>query len=107
MSTSEYLDKLTIDQLRYCREEADRRIKAAEEKPKKIVWVVSNAYWNEKWFREEDYEKAFNFYLEHLGKCGTKDFQRFVEERPATRHFELPTLKPHYENEVEYEEWFK
>lgn len=107
MSTTGYLDKLTIDQLRFCRDEADKRIKAAEAKPKKIVWVISNNCWNEKWFREEQYAEAFAFYLKHLEKAGTKDFERFIEERPGARYFELAVLRPQYENEVEYEEWFK
>ena len=107
MSTTDYLDKLNIDQLRFARDEADRRIKEAERKPLKIVWVVSTEYCNDSWYREEDYEKAYSAYLKILDKHAIEKMKEFVEDRPGTRYFGLPALTPHYENEVEYEEWFK
>ena len=107
MSTTDYLDKLTFDQLRFARDEADRRIKAAERKPNKIVWVISDEYINRKWFREEDYEQAFEYYLKELQKEGVRYMKSFIEERPSTRYYKKIELQPNYENEVEYEEWFK
>lgn len=107
MSTTDYLDKLTIDQLRFARDEADRRIKAAETKPKKIVWVVSTDAYNDSFHREEDYRKAYEAYLKLLDKLAIEKMREFIEDRPGTRYFGIPTLSPRYENEVEYEEWFK
>lgn len=107
MSTTDYLDKLTIDQLRFARDEADRRIKAAELKPMKIVWVVSTDCYNDSWHREEDYEAAYKAYLKLLDKWTLEKMKEFIEDRPGTRYFGIPTLRPNYENEVEYEEWFK
>jgi hypothetical protein len=107
MSTNDYLDKLTIDQLRYARDEADRRIKTAELKPKKIVWVVSTDSYNDSWYREEDFEKAYVAYLKLLDKLALEKMKEFIKDRPGTRYFGVPTIQPTYENEVEYEEWFK
>lgn len=108
MSTIDYLDKLTLDQLRFARDEADRRIKAAELKPLKIVWVVvAPGCYNDSWHREEDYEKAYEAYLKLLDKCALGEMREFIEDRPGTRYFGIPKLEPRYENEVEYEEWFK
>ena len=107
MSTTDYLDTLTIDQLRFARDEADKRIKAAELKPKKIVWVVSDHCINLKWFREEDFQSAFDFYVSAVQKEGVRYMKEFIEERPGTRYYEQIELKPIYENGVEYEEWFK
>ena len=107
MSTTDYLDKLTIDQLRYARDEADKRIKAAERQPKKIVWIVATDCYNDSWYREENYEEAYKAYLKLLDKCALEELKRFVEDRPGSRYLGIPTLTARYENEVEYEEWFK
>lgn len=108
MSTNEYLDSLTIDQLRYARDEADKRIKKAEQQPKKIVWVVSNGFYNDGWYREEDYDKA----LKHLQKLlmedrASKSFRDMIKEHHSVNLFHLPSIEPYYNNETEYEEWFK
>lgn len=107
MSTTDYLDKLTIDQLQYARDEADRRIKAAERQPMKIVWLVSTDCYNESWHREENYEAAYKAYLKLLDKDALEKMKDFVEDRPGTHYLGVPTLTARYENEVEYEEWFK
>jgi hypothetical protein len=110
MSTTEYLDKLTIDQLRFARDEADRRIKAAESKPKKIVWSVNGGLTFGKVFREEDWAKAKTFLLSEYDKSFDS---RLVDEilgrdiKPAELKRYVPSLDFTYENEVEYEEWFK
>lgn len=111
MSTNDYLDSLTIDQLRYARDEADKRIKKAESKPKKLVWIVSNGLSNVSWHREEDYEKA----LESFTKVITEDkwtkraFTDTITDRHSIYDFKqsLPTIDALYQNETEYEEWFK
>lgn len=107
MSTNDYIETLTIDQLRYFREKADEKIKAAETKPLKIVWVVSTDAYNDTWHREEDYEIAYKAYLKLLDKTALEKMKEFIENRPGTRYFGIPKLQAHYENEIEYEEWFK
>lgn len=110
MSTTDYLDKLTLDQLRYARDEADRRIKQAEDSPKKIVWVVSNGMCNVSWHREEDYQKATESFIEVMQREETAaTFTDMIEDRSSIYDFKqwLPTLTAWYQNEVEYEEWFK
>lgn len=111
MSTSEYLDGLTIDQLRFAREEADKRIKKAEAQPKKIVWVVSNGSYTVSWHREEDYENAVKSYIKTLETDVHVKwaFEDTMENRTSMRSFEnnFPSLRGLYQNEVEYEEWFK
>lgn len=107
MSTTEYLDKLTIDQLRFARDEADKRIKAAESKPKKIVWTIGDKWMNIAWYREEEYEQAYDRWVKEIQKAGPKYLGRMVDERHNTSNLNLVQLAPIYENEVEYEEWFK
>ena len=110
MSTNDYLDKLTLDQLRYARDEADRRIKQAEDSPKKIIWVVSNGMFNVSWHREEDYQKAIQSFVKVMQREETvSTFTDMIEDRGSIYDFKqwLPTLTAWYQNEVEYEEWFK
>jgi hypothetical protein len=107
MSIPEYIETLSIDQLRYFKERADEKIKAAENKPKKIVWVVSTDSYNDSWYREEDYEAAYKAYLKLLDKLALEKMKEFVEGRPFIRYLGIPELTARYENEVEYEEWFK
>lgn len=108
MSTMDYLDGLTIDQLRFARDEADKRIKKAELQPNKIVWVVDNGWYNVSWHREEDWAGA----LKSLKKCLDEDrvtdsMERMIIERHSTRLLNLPKITPYYNNLTEYEEWFK
>ena len=111
MSTTEYLDKLTIDQLRFARDEADRRIKKAESMPKKIVWVVTNGSYNVSWHREENWQDAVNSLVKVLqtDKTISWRFEDMIKERRSTVSFstEAAQVIAYYQNEVEYEEWFK
>jgi hypothetical protein len=111
MSTTDYLDKLTIDQLRFARDEADRRIKAAEVTPKKILWVVNDGCTTVIFHREEDYEKAIESYIKTLQSSPTIKwaFTEMLEDRPSVSSFksQFACIEPRYFNEVEYEEWFK
>lgn len=110
MSTSDYLDSLSIDQLRYARDEADRRIKKAEETPKKILWQAGGGLSFTEVFREEDWKEALEYFIKRI----REDFdERFVQEvydrevKPSQMRQYLPSLNFIYENEIEYEEWFK
>ena len=107
MSTKEYLDKLTIDQLRFARDEADRRIKEAETKPKKILWCVTGTYGSVvEWYREEDYEKALLKLKEVIDRDCKQSMEEMIDERFHTHLFHAPKVEPCYKNEVEYEEYF-
>jgi len=110
MSTTEYLDKLTIGQLRFARDEADKRIKKAEAQPKKIVWVVTNGMCNVSWHREEDYQKAIESYINVMQRDEVVEtFTDMIEDRSSVYDFKqwLPEITAYYQNETEYEGWFK
>lgn len=110
MSTTEYLDTLDINQLRFARDEAARRIKAAEDRPKKIVWVVSNGIYNVSWHRQDDYLEALQSLLRVINSDdGKEPFTDMLEHKMNAYHFadRFPKITPYVENETEYEEWFK
>ncbi|MNQ24613.1 hypothetical protein D3C85_378120 [compost metagenome] len=111
MSTNDYLDKLSVDQLRYCRDEADRRVKVAEESPKKVLWQVSGGIIFGKVFKSEDYEAAFKYYLKVLEE--ELNDERLIEEvldmeiKPKEFNKYIPKIEIFHVNNVEYKEFFK
>ncbi|TJZ75596.1 hypothetical protein [Chitiniphilus eburneus] len=108
MSTKEFLDSLTYDQLVFCHEEAGKLIAIQRQKAQAIVYCVTDGITNDGWYRASEYEKA----AEHLLRI-YKD--RFVEvaarfnERPCgTQYFEeqLPSIEVRFIHEADWKEWF-
>ena len=58
MSTTDYLNSLNYEQLKYCRDKCNERIRAIQAEEKKVAWVVIADGVNLDWFRTEDYPKA-------------------------------------------------
>ena len=54
VGTGKWISTLTIDQMRYAREAMDKKIKAAEESPKRPVWRLCRGGLCEENCREED-----------------------------------------------------
>ena len=42
LSTTEFLDRLNYEQLKFCRELCNERIRAIQEGEKKVAWVVTD-----------------------------------------------------------------
>ena len=57
MSTTEYLSKMDIDQLRFARKEADRRIREIQDEGKVTVWIIEHIV-NTACFYEHDFAAA-------------------------------------------------
>lgn len=82
MSTTEYLDTLSDSQLKFCRDECDKRIRAIQAEEKKIAWAVTDGGVNFGWFRTEDYLKA----VECLSLEATKRWDKADQKKPETRY---------------------
>ncbi|EAC2054279.1 TPA: hypothetical protein KAD01_004536 [Escherichia coli] len=78
MSTTAFLDKLDYRQLKFCRDECDRRIKAIQEEEKKVAWAITDGGINLGWFRTENYVKA----AERLASLASE----LWEEEPDKEH---------------------
>ncbi|HGT9291675.1 hypothetical protein SS33_26020 [Enterobacter kobei] len=81
-STPEFLDRLNYEQLKFCRELCNERIRAIQEGEKKVAWVVTDGGVNFGWFRTEDYPKAVDL-------LALKAAERWAEadkENPETKY---------------------
>lgn len=82
MSIKGYLDTLDYDQLKFCRDECNSRIRAIQEEEKKVAWAVTDGGINFGWFRTEDYPKA----VECLAAAAAKRWADADKENPETRY---------------------
>ncbi|WP_426783102.1 hypothetical protein [Pseudomonas atacamensis] len=109
IGTDAWVATLTLDQMRYARDQMAEKIKAAEALPKRTVWRVSNGSICEGNYREEDFEKA----VDHLLRIYKS---KFMEEAPGwiekpygylTFERQLPGLTTELVTQLEYDtEWF-
>jgi|SRR5690606_30525672 len=108
MKIKEYLDTLTVEQLRTVRRIVDEKIEEASRSPKKVIWHVEEGGFILESFREEDYNKALQYLKKALeGEDIIRSMQETIKAGKRIGYLELPKIVPSFENEVEYEEWFK
>lgn len=58
MGTREYLEKLSLDQLRYARDAAAEMIAELEKEQKRVVWCLEDRHTRLETFTDADYVKA-------------------------------------------------
>ncbi|WP_154905063.1 hypothetical protein [Klebsiella michiganensis] len=75
MSTTEFLDKLDYEQLKFCRDKCEEMIRAIQEEEKKVAWAVTDGAINFGWYRTEDYLKAV--------ECLTREAENRWKEETA------------------------
>ncbi|CAI8806694.1 Eae protein [Pseudomonas chlororaphis] len=109
IGTDEWVGTLTLDQLRYARDQMAEKIKAAEAQPKRCVWRICRGGLVEENYREEDFEKA----ADHLSRIFKEHFieeaKVFVERHYGTLRFEreIPHISVELATQFEYDnEWF-
>jgi len=109
VGTDEWIGLLTLDQMRYARDQMAEKITKAEEQPKRIVWRVCVGVWVDGNYREEDFEMAADHLLRIFKERFTKEAQDFIAEPCGTFQFarEIPHIAPERVTQLEYEtEWF-
>ena len=110
MSIEKYLSTLTLDQLNYCKQKASELIDKAAQQEKKYVWLISYGMCNIAWFKEEDYEKACNRFLEvflEVFKERFPDKERcLLSSRFAHSYCDIPVLRVERVTQMEYDEYF-
>ena len=108
MKIKDYLDTLSVEQLRILRRNADERIREAEKAPVKVIWHVEEDGHIRESFREEEYEKALAFLKKILDEPDVIwNMKETIKAGKRLSSLELPRITATFENEVEYEEWFK
>lgn len=109
IGTDEWIGALTLDQIKYARDQMDAKIKAAEEQKKRCVWRVTRGFAVEGNYREEEYEKAADHLLRIFKERFIEEAQRFIEKPFGTYRFqeEVPHIAVELVTQFEYEtEWF-
>lgn len=109
VGTDDWLGMLSLDQLRYAREQADAIIKKAEEQPKRTVWVVSKGSYNDGWYREDEYEKAADHLLRIFKERFMQEAGDYIEKPYGYLRFSesVPRIYPERCTQLEYDtEWF-
>lgn len=110
VSTEEWIGALTLDQMRYARDQMAEKIKKAEEQPQRIVWRVCGAHgWVAENYREEDFEKAADHLLQIFKEAFVEEAKDFIAAPYGTLRFEreLPHISVERVTQLEYEtEWF-
>lgn len=82
MSTTDFLNSLDYEQLKFCRDECNKRIRAIEAEEKKVAWAVTDGGINFGWFRTEDYPKAVTC----LAKAVAARWESADKRNPETRY---------------------
>ena len=109
VGTREWIATLTLDQLRFAREEADAKIKAAEAQPKRTVWRVCRGGFCEANYREDQYDKAADHLLRIFKEKFMAEAAEYVKKPYGTLTFqrELPSIEIERVTQFEYDnEWF-
>ena len=109
VGTDEWVSTLTIDQIRYAKEQMDKKIKAAEEAPKRTVWRVCRGGLCEANYREDEYEKAADHLLQIYKERFMSEAADWIEKPRGYLNFEreLPHITPERVSQFEYNtEWF-
>ena len=109
IGTDEWINQLSLDQLRYARQQMAERIDKAEQGPRRTVWLVDDGITVAAFYREEAYSDA----AEHLLRIYKDVFLQAVKEfsgRPGSVHEfkeSTPHIEPRRVTQLEYEtEWF-
>jgi hypothetical protein len=106
IGTDEWLTQLTLDQLKYARDEADKIIKKAKEAPRRTVWqVVIDDCIIEAIYREEDHRKASDHLLRIYGEKFAEEAAHFNESPCSAYVFnkQLPKIVIERVTQFEYD----
>lgn len=109
VGTDEWINQLSLDQLRYARQQMADKIDKAEQGPRRTVWLVDDGITVAAFYREEAYPDA----ADHLVRIYKEVFLKAAEEfsgRPGSLHDfreSTPHIEPRRVTQFEYDtEWF-
>lgn len=105
IGTDEWIKQLTLDQLRYARQQMDAKITAAEEQPWRTVWAVDDGICVDAWYREEDFEKAADHLLRIFKDAFVREAQHFKGGPNSIHEFKqsIPSISPRRVTQLEYD----
>ena len=96
MSTHDYLNGLTLEQLIYARDRADAMVKDKQAEKKRVVWCIDNGAYRLHFYPSERYVEAAERLLEEAKKNEAEG------KRPRDKTL---SLVPEYVLESEYHQY--
>lgn len=95
IGTDAWVATLTLDQMRYARDQMAERIKAAGAQPKRIVWRVCRGGVCGANYREDQYEKAADHLLRIFKSKFMEEAADYIKKPYGTETFrrELPSIE--------------
>lgn len=109
ISTDEWISQLSLDQLRYARQQMSDKIEKAEQAPRRTVWIVDDGTTVDGFYREDAFDQA----ADHLVRIYKDVFMREAKDfsgGPGSIHEfkrSIPSIEPRRVTQLEYEnEWF-
>lgn len=109
IGTDDWVKALTLDQMRYARDQMAEKIKAAEAQPKRTVWRVCHGGSCVANYQEDQYEKAADHLLQIYKERFMSEASDWVKKPWGYLNFEreLPHITPELVTQLEYDtEWF-
>lgn len=109
IGTDEWLATLTMDQLRYARDQAEQKIKAAEDLPKRVIWRVCCGGLALGNYPESQYEQAADHLIRIYKESFVEEAVEYVRKPYGTETFRrsLPSMEIALVTQFEYDtEWF-
>ena len=109
VSTPEWIDQLTLDQMRHAVEIMDEKIRAAEALPKRVIWRVCCGSLCLANYRENQYGKALDHFLVAYKESFAEEAADYVKKPYGTEVFRrvLPSIEIERVTQLEYDtEWF-
>ena len=109
IGTDDWVAGLTLDQMRYARDQMADKIKAAEALPKRTIWRVCCSSTCIANYREDQYEKAADHLLRIFKETFMEEAADFVKKPFGTETFrrQLPSIEIERVTQHEYDtEWF-
>jgi hypothetical protein len=108
VGTDEWLKTLTVDQLRYARDQARDMVKAAEDGAKRAVWRVCRGGLCVANYQEDRYDAAAAHLVRIFQDQFVEEAKRFLEHPYGTIRFEreVPHISVELVTQVEYDTEF-
>lgn len=109
IGTDEWISQLSLDQLRYARQQMADKIDKAEQGPRRTVWLVDDGITIDGFYREEAFADAADHLLRIYKDVFVREAKDFGGGAGSVHEFKqsIPHIEPRRVTQFEYDtEWF-
>lgn len=109
IGTDEWISQLSLDQLRYARQQMAEQIEKAEQGPRRTVWLVDDGISVAGFYREDAFAEAADHLLRIYKDVFLREAKDFGGSHGSVHEFKqsIPHIEPRRVTQFEYDnEWF-